>query len=243
MGPEQRSVLVLPTYNEIENLDRFIRAVRASAPSIHVLVIDDNSPDGTGRVADSLAAELGNMVVIHRTNQRGLGSAYRAGFRHVAAEAFTYVITMDADFSHDPALIPSFIQQLNAGADVVVGSRYCPGGSIINWPWHRMALSKWGNFYTRTLLGLATRDCTTGYRGYAMSALTAIGVENVSGEGYVFLSSMITRATEEHLRIVEVPICFANREHGTSKMSWRIIAESMFIVTLHGLRRRVLRRH
>jgi len=122
MGPEQRSVLVLPTYNEIENLDRFIRAVRASAPSIHVLVIDDNSPDGTGRVADSLAAELGNMVVIHRTNQRGLGSAYRAGFRHVAAEAFTYVITMDADFSHDPALIPSFIQQLNAGADVVVAS-------------------------------------------------------------------------------------------------------------------------
>ena len=241
MNPDS-TILVLPTYNEIENIDRFIRAVRASTPSIHILIVDDNSPDGTGQAADNLAAELGNMDVVHRTSERGLGSAYRTGFRHVLAQSFANVITMDADFSHDPAIIPSFIRLLTEGADVVVGSRYCPGGSIINWPWYRTALSKWGNLYTRAILKVVTTDCTTGYRGYKQSALAKIEIENVSGEGYVFLSTIITRASEEHLNIVEIPICFANRELGTSKMSWRIVCESMFLVTATGLRKRIFRR-
>ena len=148
----RQCVLVLPTYNEIENIDRFVRAVRTSTPQIHVLIVDDNSPDGTGDAADNLARELGNMHVIHRTNERGLGSAYLTGFRHVLSRQFDHVITMDADFSHDPAIIPTFLELLNSGCDVVIGSRYCPGGSIINWPWYRTALSKWGNLYTRALL-------------------------------------------------------------------------------------------
>ena len=236
-----QSVLVLPTYNEIENIDRFIRAVRASTPDIHVLIVDDNSPDGTGVAADNLARELGNMHVIHRTNERGLGSAYRTGFRHVLSHQFTNVITMDADFSHDPAIIPAFLELLNSGSDVVIGSRYCPGGLIINWPWYRTALSKWGNLYTRALLRVSTTDCTTGYRGYTMQALDKIEIENVPGEGYVFLSTIITRAEDEQLSIVETPICFANREHGTSKMSPKIALESMLLVTKLGIKRRVFR--
>ncbi len=236
-----RSVLVLPTYNEIENIDRFIRAVRTSTPRIHVLIVDDNSPDGTGDAADSLASELGNMHVIHRTNERGLGSAYRTGFRHVLSHQFDHVITMDADFSHDPAIIPTFLELLNGKADVVVGSRYCPGGSIINWPWHRTALSKWGNLYTRALLQVSTTDCTTGYRGYTTKALDRIEIENVPGEGYVFLSTIITRAEDEQLHIKETPICFANRELGTSKMSPKIAFESMLLVTKLGIKRRVFK--
>ena len=145
MAAQPETLVTLATYNEIENIDRFVRAVRASTPHIHVLIVDDNSPDGTGDAADTLARELGNMHVIHRTNERGLGSAYRTGFRHVLSRQFDHVITMDADFSHDPAIIPTFLKLLNSGCDVVVGSRYCPGGSIINWPWYRTALSKWGN--------------------------------------------------------------------------------------------------
>ncbi|TSA54038.1 MAG: polyprenol monophosphomannose synthase [Actinobacteria bacterium] len=232
-------VLVLPTYNEIENIDRFIRAVRASTPNIHILIVDDNSPDGTGAAADNLALELGNIQVIHRTHERGLGSAYRTGFRRVLSQHFDNVITMDADFSHDPMIIPKFIGLLNEGADLVIGSRYCPGGSIINWPWYRTALSKWGNLYTRALLNVAVTDCTTGYRGYKMSSLQRIEIENVPGEGYVFLSTIITRAVDEKLKIVETPICFANREMGTSKMTWKIALESMILVTKLGLKRRI----
>ena len=237
----RQCVLVLPTYNEIENIDRFIRAVRTSTPHIHVLIVDDNSPDGTGDAADNLARELGNMHVIHRTNERGLGSAYRTGFRHVLSRQFDHVITMDADFSHDPAIIPTFLKLLNIGCDVVIGSRYCPGGSIINWPWYRTALSKWGNLYTRALLRVSTSDCTTGYRGYTTQALDKIEIENVPGEGYVFLSTIITRAEDEQLQIVETPICFANRELGTSKMSAKIAFESMLLVTKLGIKRRVFR--
>jgi len=181
------------------------------------------------------------MHVIHRTNERGLGSAYRTGFRHVLSRQFDHVITMDADFSHDPAIIPTFLKLLNSGCDVVIGSRYCPGGSIINWPWYRTALSKWGNLYTRALLRVSTSDCTTGYRGYTTQALDKIEIENVPGEGYVFLSTIITRAEDEQLQIVETPICFANRELGTSKMTPKIAFESMRLVTRLGIKRRVFR--
>ena len=232
-----RAVLVLPTFNEIENLDTFIRKVRASAPLMHILIVDDNSPDGTGALADRLAAELGNMHVLHRSNDRGLGSAYRTGFRHVLSAAFDRVITMDADFSHDPAMIPQFLSALGNGSDIVVGSRYCVGGSIVNWPLHRKLLSKWGNAYTRRMLKIDISDCTTGYRGYTAQPLRAIETENVLGDGYVFLSTILKRASEERLQITELPIRFLERELGTSKMSWKIVGESMMLVTLFGLRR------
>lgn len=231
------AVLVLPTFNEIENLDTFIRKVRASAPLMHILIVDDNSPDGTGALADSLATELGNMHVLHRSNERGLGSAYRTGFRHVLSSSFDRVITMDADFSHDPAMIPQFLSALGNGSDIVVGSRYCVGGSIVNWPLHRKLLSKWGNAYTRRMLKIDISDCTTGYRGYRAQSLRAIETENVLGDGYVFLSTILKRASEERLQIMEVPIRFLERELGTSKMSWKIVGESMMLVTLFGVRR------
>ena len=232
-----RAVLVLPTFNEIENLNTFIRKVRASAPLMHILIVDDNSPDGTGALADSLATELGNMHVLHRSNERGLGSAYRTGFRHVLSAAFDRVITMDADFSHDPTMIPQFLSALGNGSHIVVGSRYCVGGSIVNWPLHRKMLSKWGNAYTRRMLKIDISDCTTGYRGYTAQSLRAIETENVLGDGYVFLSTIMKRASEERLQIKELPIRFLERELGTSKMSWKIVGESMMLVTLFGLRR------
>jgi dolichol-phosphate mannosyltransferase len=232
-----RAVLVLPTFNEIENLDTFIRKVRASAPLMHILIVDDNSPDGTGALADRLATELGKIQVLHRSNERGLGSAYRTGFRHVLSAAFDLVITMDADFSHDPAMIPQFLSALGNGSDIVVGSRYCVGGSIVNWPLHRKLLSKWGNAYTRRMLKIDITDCTTGYRGYTAQSLRAIETENVLGDGYVFLSTILKRASEERLQITEVPIRFLERELGTSKMSWKIVGESMMLVTLFGVRR------
>lgn len=232
-----RAVLVLPTFNEIENLDTFIRKVRENAPLMHILIVDDNSPDGTGALADSLATELGNMHVLHRSNERGLGSAYRTGFRHVLSSSFDRVITMDADFSHDPTMIPQFFSALGNGSDIVVGSRYCVGGSIVNWPLHRKLLSRWGNAYTRRMLKIDISDCTTGYRGYTAQSLNAIETENVLGDGYVFLSTILKRASEERLQITELPIRFLERELGTSKMSWKIIGESMMLVTLFGLRR------
>ena len=231
------AVLVLPTFNEVENLDIFIRKVRASAPLMHILIVDDNSPDGTGTLADSLATELGNMHVLHRSNERGLGSAYRTGFRHVLSASFDRVITMDADFSHDPAMIPQFLSALGNGSDIVVGSRYCVGGSIVNWPLHRKLLSKWGNAYTRRMLKINISDCTTGYRGYTAQSLRSIETENVLGDGYVFLSTILKRASEERLQITEVPIRFLERELGTSKMSWKIVGESMMLVTFFGVRR------
>ena len=231
-----RTVLVLPTYNEIDNLESFIAAVHAAAPTIHVLVVDDDSPDGTGELADRLALGNNLVEVIHRQGERGLGSAYRAGFARVIDQKFSAVLTMDADFSHDPALIPNFIDLIDRGADVVIGSRYVNGGAIIGWPLHRSILSRWGNAYTRTILRLNPRDCTSGYRAYSAAALTTINPADEHGEGYVSLTAFIRRAQKCHLEIVEVPIIFNNRVRGASKMSWRIVLESMWLVTLLGLR-------
>lgn len=237
--PMTRSILVLPTYNEAENLQRFIESVLQSAPGIHVLVIDDDSPDGTGAIADSLSAAHPAVRVIHRHLERGLGSAYRTGFRLVHGEPYDVVVTMDADFSHDPKEIPQMIRLVESGADVVVGSRYCPGGMIADWPWHRRALSKWANRYTRIMLGVRASDCTSGYRAYRAAALDAIETENVPGDGYVFLSQIIYRAGKAGLRIMEHPITFKDREFGQSKMNWRVISESMILVTVIGLKRRI----
>jgi len=235
-----RSILVLPTYNEADNIRRFIETVLECAPGIHVLVIDDESPDGTGGIVDELGSAHQGVRVIHRRHERGLGSAYRTGFRKVHGEPYDVVVTMDADFSHDPREIPAMIRIVEAGADVVVGSRYCPGGRIADWPWHRRALSKWANRYTQIMLGVRASDCTSGYRAYRADALDAIETENVPGDGYVFLSQIIYRAGKAGLTIAEHPITFKDRELGQSKMNWRVISESMLLVTMIGIKRRFL---
>ena len=234
-----RSILVLPTYNEAENIRRFVESVLESAPGIHVLVIDDDSPDGTGTIADELSATHQGVRVIHRKHERGLGSAYRTGFRMVHGEPYDVVVTMDADFSHDPREIPHLIRLVESGNDVVIGSRYCPGGQIADWPWHRRALSMWANRFTRAMLGVRASDCTSGYRAYSASALDHIETENVPGDGYVFLSQIVYRAGKAGLSIAEHPITFNDRELGQSKMNWKVISESMLLVTVIGIKRRL----
>jgi len=236
---DTQHILVLPTYNEAENIEPFIAAVLNSSPEMHVLIVDDDSPDGTGLIADRLAARHPTVRVMHRTGERGLGKAYRAGFTAVADAGYSTVVCMDADFSHDPSVIPMFVKAIESGADVVVGSRYCEGGSIVNWPRRRTFLSKWGNLYTRNILGIGALDCTSGYRAYSARALSVIDPTTVTGDGYVFLSMILHRATRKSLNIREIPITFRNRTRGTSKMNSRIIVESMARVTLHGIRTRL----
>ncbi len=230
-----RSVIVLPTYNERENIDMFLRAVHKvrarTDTSLDVLVVDDASPDGTAAVARSVATELGGIDVLDRTTKDGLGSAYRAGFERVLGEAYDVVISMDADLSHDPEVIPEMLRLLDGGADAVVGSRYVRGGGTTDWPTHRRLLSKWGNAYTRTVLGLSTNDCTSGYRAYRADALRAIDPSSTQAEGYAFLTELVRRLDRDGRTIVETAIIFRDREHGRSKMSGRIVVESMWLVT------------
>lgn len=230
-----RAVVVVPTYNERENIDAFLRAVRAAVPAADVLVVDDNSPDGTGALADTVAAELGQIKVLHRPGKQGLGSAYRNGFAVALDEGYDVIVSMDVDFSHDPAVIASMLQAVEQGADVVVGSRYVPGGATADWPLHRRLLSRWGNRYTGAVLGLGVRDCTSGFRAYRAVALRAIDPASTAAEGYAFLTELVRRLAADGRRIVEVPIVFRDRQFGTSKMSGRIIVESMMLVTRWGV--------
>ncbi|NNE13129.1 MAG: polyprenol monophosphomannose synthase [Ilumatobacter sp.] len=226
-----RSVIVLPTYNERENIEAFLRSVRAVDPDVDVLVVDDASPDGTADAARSVADELGNVSVLDRTAKDGLGSAYRAGFERVLGDGYDVVISMDADHSHDPAVIPSMLALIDDGADAVIGSRYVPGGGTADWPVHRRLLSRWGNAYTRIALRLPARDCTSGYRAYRADALRAIDPTSTEAEGYAFLTELVRRLDRAGFTIEETPIVFRDRELGKSKMSGRIIVESMWLVT------------
>lgn len=230
-----RAVVVAPTYNEGDNIASFLRAVRSAAPGADILVVDDNSPDGTGRLADTLAAELGRVDVLHRPGKQGLGSAYRHGFDVAMAAGYDIVVSMDVDFSHDPMTIPDLIAAVEGGADVAIGSRYVPGGATSDWPLHRRLLSRWGNRYTGLVLALSVRDCTSGFRAYRADALRRIEPSSTSAEGYAFLTELVRRLSRSGFTMVEVPIVFRDREHGTSKMSARIVAESMLLVTRWGL--------
>jgi dolichol-phosphate mannosyltransferase len=233
-----RAVIVLPTYNERDNVEPFLRAVRAVC-DIDVLVVDDNSPDGTADLVRELGSELGGVEVLQRETKAGLGSACRAGFDKVLGtgsdEAYDVVVSMDADLSHDPAVLPVMLALIDEGADTVIGSRYVRGGGTTDWPVRRQLLSKWGNAYTRRLLRLTPHDCTSGYRAYRASALVAIDPCDTSAEGYAFLTELVRRLTRHGYRIVETPIVFRDRTQGKSKMSERIIAESMLLVTKWGL--------
>jgi dolichol-phosphate mannosyltransferase len=236
-----RSVVVLPTYNEAENIETFLRAVRKAAPETDVLVVDDDSPDGTGAIAEEIDAELGRISVLPRPGQRGLGSAYRDGFAQVLDADYDVVITMDADLSHDPNRIPEFLDKIADGADLVIGSRYVTGGGTTDWPVRRQLLSKWGNAYTRTILGVSPHDCTGGYRAYRATSLQAIDPTSTSAEGYAFMTELVRRLSAKHATMIEIPIIFRDRTLGKSKMSGRIIVESMMLVTRWGIGDRVRR--
>jgi dolichol-phosphate mannosyltransferase len=227
-----------PTYNEAENIGAWVQRVRAALPDAHLMVIDDDSPDGTVDVARAALAEAGNGHVVVRVGERGLGSAYRRAFAIAAAEDTDVVLHLDADLSHDPAALPAMVQALADGADMVIGSRYVPGGATKDWPLHRRLLSRWGNRYTAAVLGLHLRDITSGFRGYRHAALAVIDAPSTAAEGYAFLTELALRASDGGLTIAEVPILFADRTAGSSKMSMRIISESMLLVTGWGIKRR-----
>ena len=230
--------VVLPTFNEAENIERLLRELRRVVPDARLVVVDDSSPDGTGAIAERCAAELGSIDVVHRAVKDGLGNAYRFAFRRVIDQRFDVVVTMDSDFSHDPGVVPSMLSRIDAGADAVIGSRYVPGGGTQDWPLHRRLLSRWGNVYTGWILGVKVRDCTSGFRAYRASALSAIDPDSTRADGYAFLTELVVRLSRQGARIDEVPIVFVDRRYGTSKMSSRIVIESMLLVTRWGLSHR-----
>src|SRR4051794_36673077 len=237
-----RTVVVLPTYNEAENIVRFLHAVREAAPEADVLVVDDNSPDGTAALAEETASEVGRIKVLRRSGKQGLGAAYRHGFTTAFDEGYEAIVSMDSDFSHDPATIVKMLELLSQGADTVIGSRYVPGGMTVDWPLRRRVLSKWGNRYTAAVLALPVNDCTSGFRAYRADALRAIDPASATAEGYAFLTELVRKLMTSEATIVETPIVFPDRQFGTSKMSGRIIVESMLLVTKWGLFDRTGRR-
>lgn len=234
-------LVVIPTYDEIENIEQVLRRVRAAAPDVTILVVDDNSPDGTADLAESLAHQLGNVRVLRRAGKDGLGSAYRAGFAYGLAAGHHAIVEMDADLSHDPSDLPRLLEAIAQGADVAIGSRYIPGGATPAWPLHRRLLSRWGNRYAGLALGLGVRDATAGFRAYSARILQEMEVGATRADGYGFQVEMTYAASRAGGRIVELPISFTDREHGTSKMSFRIVAEAMALVTWWAFRDRVLR--
>jgi dolichol-phosphate mannosyltransferase len=230
-------LVVIPTYNESENIDRVLRRVRGALPDATVLVVDDGSPDGTGDIAEKVGTGIGNIELLRRTEKSGLGSAYRAGFRWGLDRGFDVCIEMDADLSHDPDALPDLVAPLSKGFELVIGSRYVPGGSIPNWAWHRRLLSRGGNVYASTLLGLGVTDSTSGFRAYSASVLNRIALDNIRAEGYGFQIEMTYQAKRAGAPIVEVPIRFVDRTEGESKMSMIIVVEALGLVTWWGIQR------
>jgi dolichol-phosphate mannosyltransferase len=232
-----RALVVLPTYEEADNIVEVLRRVRAAAPEADVLVVDDSSPDGTADVAKVAGAELGGVEVIVRPGKAGLGTAYRAGFRHGQELGYEVLVEMDSDLSHDPASLPALLAAVEAGADLAIGSRYVPGGSIPSqWPLYRRALSRWGNRYAALALNLPVADATSGFRAYRADALAGLDLDRVRADGYGFQVEMAHLLARNGGSIVEVPIVFMERRHGRSKMSTRIVAEAFVLVTAAGLR-------
>jgi len=229
--------LILPTFNEIENLEAIVAAAAAAlagaAPDgFRILVVDDGSPDGTGRLADRLAGEHDWLRVLHRSEKNGIGPAYLAGFRHALDHGAGYVMEMDSDFSHDPADLARLLQAVYDGADLALGSRYVPGGGVSEWGLLRRFISEGGSTYARIVLGLGVRDLTGGFKCFRREVLEAIHFDGVRSQGYAFQVELTYRAVQAGFRVVEVPIVFRDRQQGTSKMSWRIAAEAMWLVPL-----------
>lgn len=236
-----RTLVVMPTYDEASNIVEALTRVRAAVPDVDVLVVDDNSPDGTAELARTAAAELGQIDVLVRPKKDGLGNAYRHGFRVGLDRGYDRLVQMDADLSHDPAALPCLLAELDAGAVAVIGSRYVPGGSIPHWPWHRRALSKWGNRYAGAVLGMSVRDATAGYRAYDADTLEAIDVFNTRAKGYGFQIETAYRVARSGGTLAEVPISFTDRVRGQSKMSVSVMVEELALVTWWGIRDRFRR--
>jgi dolichol-phosphate mannosyltransferase len=239
-----RALVVIPTYNEAENIERMLRRIHECLPGAGVLVVDDGSPDGTADIVRRVAAELSDVHLLVRAGKSGLGSAYRAGFAWGLERGYDACIEIDADFSHDPAALPSLVARLEEGFDVAIGSRYIEGGSIPNWAWHRHLLSRGGNRYASAMLGLGVADSTAGYRAYSAEILRRLDLDRIRAEGYGFQIEMTYRARQRGAAITEVPISFVDREAGESKMSSFIVVEALGLVTwwglgrcVHGLRR------
>ncbi|GAB2753638.1 polyprenol monophosphomannose synthase [Salinifilum aidingensis] len=236
-------VVVIPTYNERDTLRPIVHRLFDAAPAAHVLVVDDASPDGTGQVAEDVAAADERVSVLHRTGKAGLGAAYVAGFRWALDRGYRAVVEMDADGSHPPEDLPRLARLLGEpgapAADVVVGSRYVPGGRVVNWPWHRQLLSRGANVYSRLALGVGVHDITAGYRVYRAEVLRALALDTVTSQGYCFQVDLTRRAVDAGFTVVEAPITFVERAVGTSKMSGSIVREALVRVTFWGARRRM----
>ncbi len=237
-----RTLVVIPTYQEAENIAETLGRVRSAVPDASILVVDDGSPDGTAELARVAGRELGEVEVLERTAKGGLGPAYRAGFRHGLDHGYEVLVEMDADLSHDPAVLPALLEQVEVGADLAIGSRYVPGGSTPDWPARRRLLSRWGNRYASFMLGLPVADATAGFRAYRAPVLKGIDLDRISADGYAFQIEMAYAVERNGGSIVEVPITFRDRVMGRSKMSGRIVVEAIALVTWWALRDRLLRR-
>jgi glycosyltransferase involved in cell wall biosynthesis len=237
-----RTLVVVPTYEEAANITEVLHRVRAAAPEVDVLVVDDSSPDGTADLAKASAAELGHVDVLVRERKDGLGNAYRHGFREGFDRGYEILVQMDADLSHDPAELPNLIGAIEGGAEMVIGSRYIPGGEIPHWPWYRRALSRYGNRYACVVLGMDVHDATSGYRAYRVDALKAIDIFSTRSKGYGFQIETAYRIARSQRHLAEVPIVFTDRVRGQSKMSFSVMLEELILVTWWGIRDRVLRR-
>jgi dolichol-phosphate mannosyltransferase len=236
--PVDPVAVIIPTYNERDNIEIITSRVRGAVPDAHLLVVDDNSPDGTGELADKLAGEDAHVHVLHRTGKAGLGAAYIAGFRWALEQGYGALVEMDADGSHQPEELPRLLAAL-AEADLVLGSRYVPGGAVLNWARSRELLSRAGNTYARLMLGLKLMDATGGYRVFRASTLRRIGLDDVDSQGYCFQIDLARRTIEAGLTVTEVPITFEERQRGASKMSRKIVLEALWRVTGWGIAARL----
>ena len=239
-GPLGRVAVIIPTYNERENLESIAARVRAAVPEADILVVDDNSPDGTGELADKLTQGDRQIHVLHRPGKAGLGAAYIAGFRWALGEGYGVLVEMDADGSHQPEDLPGLLSALDR-ADAVIGSRWVPGGTVSNWPRSRELLSRGANTYARLMLGVPVRDTTAGFRAYRAGTLRAIGLDTVQSQGYCFQIDLTLRALNAGLEVIEVPISFIDRTRGASKMSRAVVAEAFWRVALWGIAGRLRR--
>lgn len=231
MPQPQRALIIFPTYNERDNIEKIVHAVMPLDPRIHVLIVDDNSPDGTGEIADRLAAEFNRVYVLHRAEKKGLGRAYIAGFRWAIEQGFDFIFEMDADFSHSPEYLRDFLKEIQ-NSDLVIGSRYISGVNVINWPMGRLLLSYYANVYTHLITGLPLRDATGGFKCFRRQVLEAINLDDVKSTGYAFQIEMSMRAWKKGFRIREIPIIFYDRVAGQSKMSKKIMREAIWMVWL-----------
>ncbi len=234
-----RPLVVIPTYNESENIERMLQRISECLPEAGVLVVDDGSPDGTAELVEAAVPRYRDLHLLRRSEKSGLGSAYRAGFGWGLERGYEAFVEIDADFSHDPAALPSLVAPLAEGYEVSIGSRYVEGGSIPNWAWHRHLLSKGGNLYASSVLGLGVQDSTAGFRCYSASILRRLDLERVRAEGYGFQIEMTYRSKQHGASITEVPIAFVDRAAGESKMSSFIVVEALALVTWWGLGRLV----